>query len=378
MEVLVGPPPTIVPPGMNTLQRHLLGQVVATMLLAVTVFVFVLLLGNAIREVLLLLMQRQVSPGIVLQALGLLLPYVAPFALPMGLLTATLLVFGRFSADQELTAARASGLSLACLVTPVLALSALLSVVAILFNAEWAPRSRVAYKDVLMRVGLEMAGSLLPEQQYIHDYPGLVLYVGRSQQSRLEQVIVWKLDGQGRAEYWLRAEQGRVKIESGSGRLQLELEEVVAARRLATGWVPAGYARNLVYELEPPSQQPRRSPKLSEMTWEQLFQQLHQRIQQGIDPTPVRVQIHQRAAFGFACFSFCLLGIPLGIRLHRRETNVSVALALVLVAIYFSFLLLAAAWDTRPDRYPQWLVWAPNFLFQGLGAYLLWRCDRAP
>lgn len=363
---------------MNILQRYLLTQVLTALAMAVMVFVFVLLLGNVLREVLLLLVQRQVTLDLVLEALGLLLPYVAPFALPMGLLTATLLVFGRFSADQELTAARASGLSLCSLVAPVLLLALFLSALSVLFNAEWAPRSRTAYKEILTRVGLQMAGSLLPEQQYIHDYAGLVLYVGRNRQSRLEEILIWKLDGAGRAEYRLRAERGRVEMDSAQGRMRLELEEVVAARRTSEGWAPAGYARTLVYELNSPGQVSQRRVKLSEMTWAQLRQEYDSRIQQGIDPTPVRVQIHQRVAFGLACFSFCLLGIPLGVRLHRRETNISVAVALALVALYFGFLLLAAAWDTRPDRSPHLWVWVPNALFQGLGAYLLWRSDRAP
>nr|WP_276607513.1 LptF/LptG family permease [Limisphaera ngatamarikiensis] len=355
-----------------------MGQVLAAMGMAVLVFVFVLLLGNVLREILGLLVQRQVHPALVLEALGLLLPYVAPFALPMGLLTATLLVFGRFSADQELTAARASGFSLTALAAPILILGLLLSFVAVLFNAEWAPRSRVAYKALLARVGLQMAGSLIPEQQYIHDYPGLVLYVGRNRQGNLQEVLLWKLDAEGHAEFRLRAESGRLLTEDQGSRLRLELNDVVAARKSSEGWLPAGYARTLIYELTPPGRESPRQPKLSELTWRQLLQEKNLRHQQGVDVTPVRVQIHQRMAFGFACFSFCLVGIPLGARLHRRETNLSVGIALVLVAVYFSFLLLANAWDTRPDLHPHLIVWLPNFLFQITGAWLLWRADHAP
>src|SRR5881392_2291089 len=185
---------------MRTLHRYLTWQILATMVMTVVVFTFVLLLGNVLKEILGMLINRQATLLMAIQAVGLLIPFVLVFALPMGMLTATLLIFGRFSADQELTAVRASGISLLSVTSPILLLSLALCALSAWVNMDIGPRCRIAYNGMIGKIRAELLGVYLPEGRIIRaDMPGTrtngyLLYVGKNHQRELRDVMAYQLE----------------------------------------------------------------------------------------------------------------------------------------------------------------------------------------
>lgn len=360
---------------MRTLHWYLTRQVVATLLLTIAVFTFVLLLGNVLKDVLGLVMNRQAPFSLVLRAIALLVPYVLVFSLPMGLLTATLLVFGRFSADQELTAARANGISLLSLVTPVLLFSVAMSCLSAWVNTSLAPRCRVEYKKLALQALAERPQSLLSEGSFVQ-FKNYVVYVGGTAGEDFKDVLICeRKDGVNQKTIYAdrlrltadaRTHQARLTVYNaqitwleGAGRQTSFAEEHHLPPIQIEEATAAGY-----------------TPKLSEMSLSELQAKVVELESEGIDATPALVQLHRQVSFSFACIGFTLVGIPLGIRAHRRETSVGVAVAVVLVLVYHSFFILGQALETRAHYVPWLIVWLPNFLFQGIGGLLLWRANR--
>jgi len=371
--------------------------------MTVLVFTCVLVLGNVLKEVLGLLVSGQASVGVVFEAVALLVPHVVVYALPMGMLTAVLLVFGRFSADQELTAARAGGVSLLSLSAPILLLSLLMCGLSAWANMHLAPNSRAAYKDLVIRFTQTFSVAQLPEGRHINDIDGYIFYIGAKKGSEMRDVVVYRLDQGTNPPATFLAQRGKLETQNeGTNRwiivnlyevqsvmLENDQPSTIATEQVQIKVDAAKFdkavKRTLIRHMsfgqlraeqrkiqqaiktqgpgttsELPSAGP---PQLSES---QLTKQL----------TQVQVQMHRQVAFSFACFGFTLIGIPLGIRVQRRETNIGFALAIVLVMIYYSLVLLGLSLDNEPAWHPHLLLWLPNLLFQGVGAGLLWRANK--
>ena len=357
---------------MKTLHLYLLRQVAATLVVTVGVFAFVLLLGNVLKDVLDLLASPRATAGLLLQALALLIPFVLSFALPIGMLTASLLTFGRLSADQELTAIRAGGISLASAIVPVIALSLVLCGVCFWFIGDLGPRSRVAFKELYKSALRSQETLALGEGRYV-ELGSVTLYARKVEGDQLRDVRIFAFTN--KACYLdLFAPEAELRRDSNRFPEALALRHFQGLVQMGGGWqgISAEERIEPIANFRPAQSD---GPKLSEMSMRQLLDERKKRSGTGIDVTPIEVQIHRQAAFSFACLGFTLVGIPLGIRAHRRETNIGVAMALVLLLVYYTFIIVAQSLDNRPQLHPQYLLWIPNLLFQAVGIHLIRRAD---
>ena len=204
---------------MNLLDRHIFKNVLFACVGAVALFVFVLTLGNVIRDLLGHVLAGQLPLLPFLRLAWLWVPAMAIYALPIGILTGVLLTLGRLSADNEVTAMRAAGISLTRIARPVLVLGVLGAAGALYVNFESMPRARVQYETELADAVRSNPISFIRPKTFIREFKGKVIYVGEKEGDVVRDIWLWELDSKGRVRRLVRAESGRIVYDAATNSL---------------------------------------------------------------------------------------------------------------------------------------------------------------
>jgi lipopolysaccharide export system permease protein len=370
---------------MKILSKYITRQAVITLFFTISVFTFVLLLARILKQLSDMLVNQKVGLDIVGYFVLLVTPNILGFSLPMAMLATALLVFGRMSADHEITAMRASGISLGQVVAPVILLGALMSVLCLYINADLAPYCKFQFKTMFVRLGSERPMALIQEGTYIKDFPGYVMYVARKKENLIEDVMLYTLDDSNNVISSLRATKGIVSSNPAEHKLMLDLYNVrgdlrdakdpTNVHKIRPDTTAARYPIEM--DLSRALRQAKASRQLGDLVFPELMSEIHDMRQRGIYPAAALVEAHQRVAGAVACLAFTLIGIPLGIKTSRRETSVGIALSLMLAIGFYFVTVLANTLKSRPYLYPDAIMWSPDLFFELLGLWLLWRVARA-
>lgn len=363
---------------MKRLNLYIASNLLVSTLIGIGVLTFVMLAGSLFKAF--ELISRGVSLTVLGKFMGYMLPYFLQFTLPLALLCATVLVFSRMSADNEISAMRASGISLWQIIAPGLILAATFSAICLYLQTDVAPESYYRAKQLKSSGNVKNPMAFIEPGRYVH-FPNHVIYVGDRVDTQIRNVQIYSLNKKGNVEEDISAPRGTVDYNEHTAKLTMNLQDAVicmTGRNKGNKNDIRHAAGNLTYAIDYDKLQSRedvaRDPE--RMSLGRLLSTVYIYNNSDRPTAPLYIELHTRLSLAFVPVAFFLIGIPFGIRTRRSETSIGIVVSLILAVIFYLFLPLAESFQDFGSYHPEILVWVPNVLYQVGGLYALRRIAR--
>jgi lipopolysaccharide export system permease protein len=362
------------------LSRYVTNGFLSTFALSLLIITFVMSIGGVFKAI--DLISRGASGGLILQLFLYGMPPALSFAIPLSLLVASLLVFERLSADGELMAMTACGVSLARLVWRPVLFAVLLLGVCLHINGEWAPRAHYAQRSTVRQLAMRFPMEMLEEGRYIEDIEGFVIYIGRKKGDILSNVRIYDLRAKPRRE--INARTGRLSLSENGENLLMHLFDV-RVDPISDGKSGEGFCAEWTVRIPNQVQKGELKKRRGDRTLDELLKGIRSiemvhpdmgREDQMAERLTLMVELSRRLVLSFSCLAFVLVGIPLGIKVHRRESSAGIGISLGLALGFHAFIILAESVRRRPELHPEVIPWIPIVLCIGLGLWLIRRQNQ--
>lgn len=200
-----------------------------------------------------------VGKGLSVGLLGELFFYAAvsmvPMALPLAILLASLMTFGNMGEKSELTAIKASGVSLVKTMSPLIILISFVAVGAFFFQNDVLPKAQVKMWTLLFSARQKSPELEIPEGVFYDQIPGYNLYVKSKDKSSgmLRDVMIYDVSKGGSNATILVADSARLAFTADLKYLYLHLwngEQFENLREQKTGDVNVPFRRESFLDKE--------------------------------------------------------------------------------------------------------------------------------
>ena len=344
-----------------------LGLIVSSFLMLLLVFTLFELLGDILRN--------QVSPLTVGEYLLNVAPYFLYNTTPLCMLLAVLVTFGLLQRSNEITAIKATGISLYRIIVPVLIVATLVAGVLFLSDQIYLPYTNKR-QDALRNLikGRPAQTYLRPDRKWIFGENSTIYYYQFFDPDRdvLGSLSVFQFDPQSfqithrvsaeRAHWsqsmsrWLY-EQGWERTLSGSTIQNYRKYDVATFPQLAEA--PAYFKKEI--------------KQSSEMSYEELRRYIHDLEKSGFDVVRLRVQLQKKIAYPLITLVMAVIAIPFALNAGKKGALTGVATAIGIGVVYWTVSGLFDAMGNLSQLPPAVAAWSPDVVFAFIGGYLILR-----
>ncbi len=376
---------------MRIISRAIFREVFIGATLGTSLFIFVLFL-KTLESLSKILVRTSATPATVAKLFLYAMPSTFPFALPLGVLVGILLGLSRMSADSEIIAMRASGISSASVARPVLLFASIAMVITATASLWLTPLSLHLESTIAKGLAASQLTGNIESRIFNEDFPNIVLYVGDvgvvAKQTIWRQVFMadvtspedLKQQGKDRGPgpRIIVAAEAVVHPDAANNRIILDMKDVHTSERDKEGKVITSATPSQIQALT--------AQKPSDIQVNKTVQQmdigpLYKRVykQKGLsrdEYTESAIELHQRFALPFACLLFGMVAIPLGVS-SRKGGKSAAFISTVLLAFVYWLGYLTLVGLAKNGKLPVPVaVWTPDALFAIAGTYLLTQLEK--
>jgi LPS export ABC transporter permease LptG/LPS export ABC transporter permease LptF len=355
--------------------REFLGtfaMVLSSFVMLMLVFTFFELLGDIIRNK---------TPLVTVGAYLInLTPSMIYLITPLSVLIAVLVVFGLLNRSSELTAMKASGISLYRIVLPVMVIACLLAASLFIFDEVYLPkanRRQEALRNVIKgRPAQTMAH---PGQNWIFGLqqpgqPGRIFYYEYfdTDQDSFGNITIFEFNPEtfsitrrifASSAHW-QPQLNKWVFEHGWER-SFSGDEINSYRTFDASTFP---------EIKEQPQYFKKEVRLStEMSFEELSAYIRDLRQSGLDTMRLRVQLNRKLAYPIITLVMAVLAVPFALSMGKRGSLAGIGVAVGVAIAYF---VVSGVFEAmgNVNLLPAFLAaWSPDVLFALAGGYLLLR-----
>ena len=323
------------------------------------------------------------------------LPETLQWSMPLALLVNSILVFSRMSADSEILAIRACGISLLTVMKWPVVFALLCTCLGFWLNNEIVPRGHEIRRTLKTKVSVGTGLSVLEPGRVIDDFPKVKIYFDRKEGNWLYDLVV--LDYSNPAYDRMITADKALVVQDGSD-VNLELYHMTVdpvdenhrtmARANRFVYTMKNVIRNSAYKkrqkdfrffemltrirnlksecqsrvrsVSPEAAQDSKTRRSIERLREEALKEVSEH----------KVELNKRFVFAMASLCFVLIGIPLGIRSQRKESTVGMAIALAVSLGYYVVVILMLSCEKYYFVHPEILIWIPVAICFALAAWL--------
>ena len=366
---------------MRIFTRYILKEVLSHALIGAAVFTFVIFMRDVGRLLELVVRNSAPVPSVA-EIFFLIMPTALTVTIPMGVLVGILIGLSRMAADSEVTAMRASGVSVRTFLKIVTIFGFAAWIIALFNTAVLAPRSTAALADLQKSMASSQISFEVQPRVFYEDFKNYVLYV--EDVSTASGGALWKnvfladITTPGAPKITIAKEA----VVSSGGANTIRLHLMNGEEHNSNINNPDQYTIQTFNEIDtsltlPPA--PRAAQEIVPVSQMSTSELLRQRFNPNREQARLDwVEFNRRLALPTACLVLVLIGIPLGLSARKGGKGAGFVLTIALVFIYY-FLYGTGLSLARNGKIPAVLgVWLANIIFGLVGAALLWRTDKLP